>query len=303
MAEKFTRASDASSGDGWQVEQLLDAEAAPTAPDGAVSELLEALRQPGTDRELVGESAMVQLFKDTVGASTAGGQPVRRRSGRRRTIPPLAIAGAVTLVVFGGTAAAAAKGALPTAAQDFAHRTLGAPAHAPDSVDPERIPTAGTPGPPPSVADTAATTVRPTGPAPSLRSLCLQLTRGSLPPGAAGYLTLTSTVGPGASVTSYCEELVGLGAAAPTPGRSSDAPRPEQATTAPGRSAGKGGKGSSATSPGEGAKGRPDVIPRATPDPRSDKPLGAPATDPDHPGVGAAAHSNKPTDKGGAPQD
>jgi hypothetical protein len=96
-----------------------------------VADALSALTADPAGDELTGLAAARAEFRRRV----AGPVEVRqsRRWGSVGLVSRLGIrvsaAAAVVLMGFGGAAAAAYAGALPTSWQQFAHRTIGAPAH------------------------------------------------------------------------------------------------------------------------------------------------------------------------------
>ena len=107
-------------------------------PAGAAAELeavagvLAALRaQPGGD-EMAGEAAAIAAFRDRFSVPASSPRRSHRRRPILRTSPlgaKVAAAAAIAVVSLGAAATTAAfAGALPDALQQFAHRTIGAPA-------------------------------------------------------------------------------------------------------------------------------------------------------------------------------
>jgi hypothetical protein len=115
----------------------------------AVADVLAALTARPRGQELTGLAAAQREFRSHV-AAPAQARPARgwrsvglvSRLGAR-----FCAAAAIVVMGFGGAAAAAYAGALPTSWQQFAHRTIGAPVHA-------------------TVRDTRATTKAARSPAP-----------------------------------------------------------------------------------------------------------------------------------------
>ena len=116
----------------------LDAFMADDAPPAAVQPLLRALAADPHSDELSGLSEALGHYRDAFPVpSTAA-----RTTWRTRMLSPhfgvkvgTAVAG-LTLAL-GGTAFAAYSGSLPSAAQNLAHRVIGAPAAPPTSVPPQ----------------------------------------------------------------------------------------------------------------------------------------------------------------------
>jgi hypothetical protein len=106
----------------------------PEAPPemAALPQMMADLAGPAGPEELAGEAAVLSRFRNRLapaGVSPAARPPGRRRSSQRLAphSPRLAAGMVVAVVALGGTAAAYA-GALPAPLQDFAHRTIDAPA-------------------------------------------------------------------------------------------------------------------------------------------------------------------------------
>jgi hypothetical protein len=107
----------------------------PPAEAGAelrpVADVLAALTaRPGSD-ELAGLAAAQAEFRHHVAAAVPATRSRRRRPAglASRLGVRVCAAAAVVIMGFGGAAAAAYAGALPSCWQQFAHRTIGAPAH------------------------------------------------------------------------------------------------------------------------------------------------------------------------------
>jgi hypothetical protein len=132
----WTARQDVSPAEDTPLESLLAGNGSPAgagAELGAVADVLAALTaHPGGD-ELAGLTAARAEFSRRVAV------PVQVRRSRRwrsfglvsRLGVRLVAAAAIVAMGFAGAAAAAYAGALPTAWQQFAHRTIGAPVHGP----------------------------------------------------------------------------------------------------------------------------------------------------------------------------
>jgi hypothetical protein len=130
----WTARQDVSPAEDTPLESLL---AGNGLPAGAglelrpVADVLAALTAHSGGDELVGLTAARAEFSRRVAV------PVQVRQSRRwrsfglvsRLGVRLVAAAAIVVMGFGGAAAAAYAGALPTAWQQFAHRTIGAPVH------------------------------------------------------------------------------------------------------------------------------------------------------------------------------
>ena len=108
---------------------------APPGMHGLAGKFAGLAAMPG-EGELPGEAAALAAFiRSGSPASTlilAGGpRRVRRRGRLQAGRARLAAGVAVVAIGFSGTAAAAYAGVLPASVQDFAHRTIGAPAAQP----------------------------------------------------------------------------------------------------------------------------------------------------------------------------
>lgn len=130
----WTARQDVSPAEDTPLESLLAGNGLPAGADAElrpVADVLAALTaHPGGD-ELAGLAAARVEFSRRVAV------PVQVRQSRRcrsfglvsRLGVRLVAAAAIVAMGFGGAAAAAYAGALPTAWQQFAHRTIGAPVH------------------------------------------------------------------------------------------------------------------------------------------------------------------------------
>ena len=126
--------SDVSSNEDTALAALLAGTEPPAGAAAAglrpVADVLAALRAGPASDELAGLAAAQAEFRQRVGAP---GRP--KRASRRRPAGlasrlgvRAAAAAAVAAIGLGGVAAAAYAGALPASWQQFAHRTIGAPA-------------------------------------------------------------------------------------------------------------------------------------------------------------------------------
>src|SRR5215472_10843538 len=108
----------------------------PSLPVRHVVDVLAALRAAPASDETAGKAAALAQFRQQVGVSV---HPIRSRRRRPTLLSSLlsakaAAAAAVAVVGLGGVATAAFANALPSAAQQFAHDTIGAPSpHASNS--------------------------------------------------------------------------------------------------------------------------------------------------------------------------
>jgi hypothetical protein len=95
-----------------------------------VADMLAALRAEAASDELTGLAAAQAEFRRRIAPPARPHQPRRRRRVRLASLlgAKAATAGVVVAIGLGGAGAAAYAGALPVALQQFAHRTIGAPA-------------------------------------------------------------------------------------------------------------------------------------------------------------------------------
>jgi hypothetical protein len=181
------------------------------APLQHVADALAALRVAPTRDEATGKAAALAQFRQRVGVSYP---PIRSRRRRPTLLSSLlsakaAAATAVAVVGLGGFATAAFANALPSAAQRFAHDTIGAPSpHASNS------PNAGHSGAP----------VGPNASGPAAFGLCTAYAHatqhGTAAQKAVAFRNLEKAAGGAANVASFCASVPHPGASA-TPGSES----------------------------------------------------------------------------------
>ena len=131
---RWTARQDASDADDAFLESLLAGNGLQPGAGAElrpVTEALAALTAQPADGELTGLAAAQAEFRRWVAAPAEVRQSRRRRSVGLVSRLGVRVASAAAIVVmgFGGAAAVAYAGALPTSWQQFAHRTIGAPAH------------------------------------------------------------------------------------------------------------------------------------------------------------------------------
>src|SRR5215472_2965908 len=167
-----------------------------------VADVLGALRAAPASDEAVGKAAALAEFRQQVGVSS---QPNRSRRRRPTLLSSLlsakaAAAAAVAVVGLGGVATAAFANALPSAAQQFAHDTIGAPsphasAHAADK------PKAGHSGTP----------VGPNASGPAAFGLCTAYSHakhhGTAAQKAVAFRNLEKAAGGAANVAAFCTSV------------------------------------------------------------------------------------------------
>jgi hypothetical protein len=192
-----------------------------SAPLQHVADVLAALRAAPARDEAGGKAAALAQFRQHVGVSS---QPIRSR--RRRSIllssvlsAKAAAAAAVTVVGLGGVATAAYAGALPSAAQQFAHDTIGAP-----SPHVSTSPNAGHSGTP----------VGPSASGPAAFGLCTAYANathhGTAAQKAVAFRNLEKAAGGAANVTNFCASVAHPGASA-TPHSGASTSHPAGAPT------------------------------------------------------------------------
>jgi len=186
-----------------------------------VADLLSSLRAaPGAD-EGAGQAAAIAEFRARVRVSPHAAQSHRRRPATRT---PLALirtragnAATAAVVGLGGIAAAAYAGALPAAAQQAAHDTIGAP----------------TPKPHPSpAASHRATPVGPNASGHPAFGLCTAFLHGKehgrQADKSVAFRNLARAAGGAANVTSYCAKVPHPGAAQSAARHRGDGPQPRE---------------------------------------------------------------------------
>jgi hypothetical protein len=134
------------------VEALLAGSGLPAGADPElrpVADVLAALSARPAGDELTGLAAAQAEFRRHVVRPAQVRQPARRRPGGLASRLGVKAGAATALVVMalGGAAAAAYAGELPDSWQQFAHRTIGAPAYRADHDRPSGASAARPPGP------------------------------------------------------------------------------------------------------------------------------------------------------------
>jgi hypothetical protein len=165
-----------------------------------LAEALAELRgQPASD-ELEGEAETLAAFRSQFGAPrTAHRQPAGIPPPRRRLLPVKAAAAAAVVLSFGGVVTAAYAGALPAAAQRFAHDLIGAPP----------------PGAQPAIRPSLARTGTAGDPAYGLCTAWKHAkAHGTRKQRAAAFGKLAAAAGGAGNVTAYCATAAPPGASA-----------------------------------------------------------------------------------------
>jgi hypothetical protein len=144
----WTAREDLSSAEDTSLAALLAGNGLPAGADAElrpVADVLAALTARPAGDELTGLAAARAEFRRRVVAPVQVRQSPRRRPGglASRLGAKAAAAAAVVVMGLGGTAAAAYTDALPGSWQQFAHRTIGAPAHGPGHQTPAGAGAAG----------------------------------------------------------------------------------------------------------------------------------------------------------------
>jgi hypothetical protein len=130
----WTARPDVSPAEETSLEALLAGTGLPAGADPElrpVADVLAALSARPEGDELAGLAAARAEFRRHVVRPAQGRRPHRRRRGGLASRLGVKVAAATALVVMalGGAAAAAYAGVLPGSWQQFAHRTIGAPAY------------------------------------------------------------------------------------------------------------------------------------------------------------------------------
>ncbi len=131
--------------DPWLLDRLLAGSAAGDPVDAGEAELadlLAAMTAPATEADLVGLDSAVAAFVARQSTQAQVPSPDRSRLTRRLLrLPAAVVAASAGALTVGAVAAAAYGGVLPSALQDIAHRTIGAPAahQAPDPSSPRPV--------------------------------------------------------------------------------------------------------------------------------------------------------------------
>ncbi|MBI1758197.1 MAG: hypothetical protein HYR62_03085 [Actinobacteria bacterium] len=173
---------------------------APLLADPALRAVVEALRAPGTEAELVGQEAVVAAFVAAQNRSTS--RPTRRSSVLSSLLASkIAMAAAVGAVTVGGTAAAAYTGTLPGSLQGIAHRTIGAP----EATDGKQVtdPNERThPG-----AERSEHAKGPDATGPAAFGLCTAFEHGGLATPSTAYASLERAAGGKDRIKAYCAAI------------------------------------------------------------------------------------------------
>ena len=185
-----------------------------SAPLQHVADVLAALRAAPAGDEAAGQGTALALFREQVGVSS---QPIRSRRRRPTLLSSLlsakaAAAVAVAVVGLGGVATAAFANALPSAAQQFAHDTIGAPSpHASNGAHAQSNANAGHSGTP----------VGPNASGSAAFGLCTAYTHakhhGSAAQKAVAFRNLENAAGGAANVAAFCAAVAHPGSPV-TPG-------------------------------------------------------------------------------------
>jgi hypothetical protein len=232
---------------------------------GRLAALVRALGAPAQPPEWAGQDA-------------TGTRPRRHRAAAMAAslaLGRLALTGGVAVAAVGGLAAAGYAGALPTALQGWAHRTIGAPppvhaatgaeqlvtagpsgtASAPASTHPRSSPAASAePGDSgrPTAAPSGSPPVGPDAAGPAGFGLCTAYLHGGLRPGSVAYRNLAVAAGGPADLAGYCATR----SAATHPQPSATTGPSDQPGDQPGGPSGV-GAAHAATHPGAAAAQRP----------------------------------------------
>lgn len=178
-----------------------------------LSDLVAALRAPGTPDELAGAESTVAAMAAAHRDAAAGVVPLAPVNRRPALVAAGATVGIVGALLLTGTAAAAFSGALPAGLQDAAHNLFGAPAYTPPPSESEESGTEGSDG---ATGDASG----PVGPgastdAASLLGLCTAFAGvASDDPQAdsVAYRALASAAAAASeTVEDYCSEVVAAG--------------------------------------------------------------------------------------------
>jgi hypothetical protein len=192
-----------------------------------VADALAALRAAPTGDESAGKAAALAHFRQRVGVSSHPIRPPRRRPTLLSSLlsAKAAAAAAVAVVGLGGVTTAAFANALPTAAQQFAHDTIGAPSphtsHSPNAHSNANGGHSGTP-------------VGPNASGAAAFGLCTAFANatqhGTAAQKAVAFSNLEKAAGGAANVASFCASIAHPGTSA-TPQTGAPASHPTGAPT------------------------------------------------------------------------
>jgi hypothetical protein len=253
--------------DPWMVERLTaQPAAARNGDEQALAILFAALRTPAARHELAREQDYLAAF--TMAQTLRTDIASNRRKPMLSTLLAAKVAGAAAVLATLAAGAAAYTGSLPTALQDVAHHTIGAPAaektRQPDSHSHDRA-TTTTPTPRSTGSSDAAPGPNATGPA--AYGLCTAYTHGGLATTSTAYRSLSVAAGGADQIGSFCAAVPRPSNASPTSnhaGAPSDHPTSSPSDHRTG-------------SPSDHRTGSPSDHPTGSP---SDHPTGSPS---DHP--------------------
>jgi hypothetical protein len=232
--------------DPWLVERLLADPA--TAGDGdeqAPAILLAALRSPASPHELAQQDHYLAAFAS---AQTLRITPPhsRRKSMLATLLAAKPVVAGAALAAAATAAAAAYTGSLPSALQDVAHRSVGAPA-----ADPSRTANVhadqkigATPTPTGPAASPTASGTNGRGPDLSgraARGLCTAFSKNGLKSTSTAYRALSEAAGGASNIPAYCAAVLQDHAKATSNGHPTGKPSPHR-TGKPGTAAASGQK-------------------------------------------------------------
>jgi hypothetical protein len=197
----------------------------PSLPVQHVADALAALRAEPASDEAAGKAAALAQFRQRVGVSSQPIRPLRRRPTLLSSLlsAKAAAAAAVAAVSLGGVATAAFANALPSAAQQFAHDTIGAPSpHSSHSANNN------------TNAGHSGTPVGPNASGPAAFGLCTAYAsatqHGTAAQKSVAFRNLEKAAGGAANVASFCSSVAHPGASA-TPQTGAPASHPTGAPT------------------------------------------------------------------------
>jgi hypothetical protein len=179
----------------------------PSLPVQHVADALAALRAEPASDEAAGKAAALAQFRQRVGVSSQPIRPLRRRPTLLSSLlsAKAAAAAAVAAVSLGGVATAAFANALPSAAQQFAHDTIGAPSpHSSHSANNN------------TNAGHSGTPVGPNASGPAAFGLCTAYANatqhGTAAQKSVAFRNLEKAAGGAANVASFCASVAHPGA-------------------------------------------------------------------------------------------
>lgn len=215
-------------------------------PPAAVQPLLRAIAGDPRPHELSGFQEPLAAYRAAFPVS----RPFVGRTWRTRMLSPLGASIAGLALALGGTAAAAYTGALPTAAQNFAHTVIGAPAaHPVATTSPSATDAVSSEAPSPTVTSPTVTTAPSTGAKPpvgpdaggsAMFGLCTAWTahhaNGETTNGTAddavAFKNLAAAAGGADKIAAYCATILQTPSPAVGPGQPTEH-QASQATSHP----------------------------------------------------------------------